>query len=300
MADGLAAAVELDWGDDDVTKLLVLCADAPPHRICDSRGDSLPNGCPDGFDCVRAAQLLASMGIIIYTVGVRTAERRTVATLCAFSRMTGGRYVPLDDAAALPIVLVGSAEEETAMKCFQHELLKARDVVLAQRRHEQLPDDDEAVCEAVATLLQRRGVCIPSANIGLAPGAAWERMIDQLALARDEVQFNEIAASPGVAELLSDALVQKRMEQQKRRRAEAELLRRHFDRVDLPMQFGRLPPKVFRIKYMQTADSTEDVDEDLEMPRAGGDKTVVYDMNPITVEQVRRALFRNAKWNEMQ
>jgi hypothetical protein len=75
---------------------------------------------------------LAERGAIIYTVGVGNPDNHTVSFLSTISHITGGRYLPLANAASLPTILVGGAEEEAALNAFAEEMERERDRVLTE------------------------------------------------------------------------------------------------------------------------------------------------------------------------
>ena len=66
VAEGLLAASKLSWRTD-ATKILVMCADAPPHGV-GSSFDSYPNGSPLGNDPLLIARDLVKKEVIMYTV----------------------------------------------------------------------------------------------------------------------------------------------------------------------------------------------------------------------------------------
>ena len=66
IAEGLYAALNLSWRFG-ATKILVLCADAPPHGV-GSSGDSYPNGSPNGYDPLLIGRELAQKEVLMYTV----------------------------------------------------------------------------------------------------------------------------------------------------------------------------------------------------------------------------------------
>ena len=68
IAEGLLVANKLSWRSD-ATKMLVLCADAPPHGVGAS-GDSYPHGSPLGNDPLLIARHLVRKEVIMYTVCV--------------------------------------------------------------------------------------------------------------------------------------------------------------------------------------------------------------------------------------
>ena len=68
VADALRDVLDLSWREG-ATKICVLISDAPPHGL-NGRGDTLPEGCPDGHDPMRIVRDMAELSITLYAVGV--------------------------------------------------------------------------------------------------------------------------------------------------------------------------------------------------------------------------------------
>jgi Mg-chelatase subunit ChlD len=184
MSLGLHAATELAWRSDS-TKLVVLCADAPPHGI-GSSGDSFPNGCKKGIDPIAMTVQLRKRGVALYTVGVNNPDDLTVAFLSTISKISGGRYLPLSDAAALSVVLVGGAKEEAQLNHFSEDMERERDVVETEAKNNGRVLSEEEVFAEVARRLQAKGVNVaqPTNSALLGGGHAWESAVEDMAQAQ--------------------------------------------------------------------------------------------------------------------
>lgn len=105
---------KLSWRDDAV-KIVILIADAPPHGL-GSEYDGFPKGCPDKVDPVEVAHKMAKKGITLYCVGCEPSITPYMQFFIALCLITGGQYVPLDNANKLSNVIIGGAREEMSME----------------------------------------------------------------------------------------------------------------------------------------------------------------------------------------
>jgi len=173
VASGLDAASKLSWRQDSI-KMLVLVSDAPPHGV-GMPGDSYPNGSPLGLDPFVVARELTKREVIIYTVGVNNPNHYTVSFLCALSRMSGGRYLPLAKASDLPTILLGGAEEEVELAKFEQLMDDEEEKVVkeAKARGEEL--EEEEISMRVAANLARKDVKVSQLHVTtFGGGAAWK------------------------------------------------------------------------------------------------------------------------------
>eukprot|EP01012_Entosiphon_sulcatum_P056931 TRINITY_DN8064_c0_g1_i1.p1 TRINITY_DN8064_c0_g1~~TRINITY_DN8064_c0_g1_i1.p1 ORF type:complete len:891 (+),score=143.43 TRINITY_DN8064_c0_g1_i1:40-2673(+) len=110
VAEGLRDVLQLPWRPS-ASKVCVFIADAPPHGLILS-GDSYPNGAKDGLDPLELATQLAAQGIAVYAVGCEPAVAGfTRDFMVAIAAITGGQYLPLQQAAQLSqCVIAGSLE----------------------------------------------------------------------------------------------------------------------------------------------------------------------------------------------
>lgn len=206
MADALhAASTALSWRENS-TKLIVLCADAPPHGV-GSGGDNHPNGCPCGHDPLQAARNLAERGAIIYTVGVGNPDNHTVSFLSTISHITGGRYLPLANAASLPTILVGGAEEEAALNAFAEEMERERDRVLTEAAARGAAISEEAMYGEVTSRLQSRGVRVaqPQMNACVGGGATWDAAVEDMGQATSLSSYQALQMKSSNQAALSSA-----------------------------------------------------------------------------------------------
>lgn len=79
-------------------------------------GDSFRNGCPKRVDPVATVHEMAKKGITLYTAGCEPSLTPYRNFFIALSLITGGQYVPLNDAAKLTDVIVGGAREDISME----------------------------------------------------------------------------------------------------------------------------------------------------------------------------------------
>ena len=79
-------------------------------------GDSFPNGCPLHNDPVDIAHKMAEKGITLYCAGCEPALLPYRQFFIALTLITGGKYVPLNDASELARVIIGGTKEEISME----------------------------------------------------------------------------------------------------------------------------------------------------------------------------------------
>ncbi len=106
---------KLTWSNDSV-KVAILIADAPCHGLVGEYSDAFPNGCPLNHDPVEIAHEMAQKGITLYCCGCEpslTPYRQFFAALCL---ITGGQYIPLNNAENLSNVIIGGTRQEISME----------------------------------------------------------------------------------------------------------------------------------------------------------------------------------------
>jgi hypothetical protein len=193
IADGLHAASKLNWREDS-TKILVLCADAPPHGVGDG-SDNHPNGCPLGLDPLKLVRRMVKREIIIYTVGVNNPNTHTVSFLCTISRMTGGRYLPLAQAESLPTILMGGAEEELELAKFEKQMEEEEKKVLADAAKNKEELTEEQVHRRIADNMASRNVRTKKVVVGRSGGGdAWRAQEDKLSKAKSLSSYQVLVA----------------------------------------------------------------------------------------------------------
>ena len=104
----------MEWRDDAI-KVVILIADAPPHGL-GGCGDGFPNGCPLNVDPVESVHKMAEKGITLYCVGCEPALIQYRQFFVALSLITGGQYVPLNNAEQLTNVIIGGTRCEVSME----------------------------------------------------------------------------------------------------------------------------------------------------------------------------------------
>ncbi|KAH7912670.1 hypothetical protein BJ138DRAFT_749872 [Hygrophoropsis aurantiaca] len=77
-SDALSEALNASWRDD-VTKVVVLLTDSPPHGIGEYQ-DKFPDGCPEQKDPLRITSRMASFGITLYVVACEPTLSTNFAT----------------------------------------------------------------------------------------------------------------------------------------------------------------------------------------------------------------------------
>ena len=95
---------KIDWLESSV-KIAILIADAPPHGIGCS-GDGFSKGCPLNNDPVEIAHKLTQKGITLYCVGCEPALTPYKDFFVVLSSVSGGRYLPLNNADNLSNVIL--------------------------------------------------------------------------------------------------------------------------------------------------------------------------------------------------
>ena len=92
---------KINWTQDDqVIKIAILIADAPPHGI-NCVGDGLPNGCPLHNDPIEIAYKLAQNKITLYCIGCEPALTPYKDFFLILSLITGGKYLSLNNCNSL-------------------------------------------------------------------------------------------------------------------------------------------------------------------------------------------------------
>jgi Mg-chelatase subunit ChlD len=71
---------------------------APPHGLHGAAGDKMPHGCPEKNDPVEVANKMAERSITLYCVGCEPSLKSYRQFFQAIALITGGKYVPLDQA----------------------------------------------------------------------------------------------------------------------------------------------------------------------------------------------------------
>jgi len=156
----LHAALNLPYRKT-ATKIVVIVADAPCHGLSSISTDGFPNGSPDGADPIIDARAMAERGIVLYSVGCEPVLGR-----CSFARdffkaissVTGGRYIPLGNANALPKVIIGGAEEEIHLNKVGKEVEKEAALVQAEADENQEELNEEDLYVRVTNRLQSKGI----------------------------------------------------------------------------------------------------------------------------------------------
>ena len=96
-------------------KVIIWIADAPPHGFGDS-GDYFPDGCPCNKDFQKTVFQAMENDIQIYSVATEPLNFKHLRDLMrAVAKMTGGHFVPLDNAESLAKVIVAGSLEEIGM-----------------------------------------------------------------------------------------------------------------------------------------------------------------------------------------
>lgn len=78
---------------------------APPHGLEGAVGDRMPNGCPKKNDPVEIANHMAERSITLYSVGCEPSLKPYRRFFQTISLITGGKYVPLEQAENLTQVI---------------------------------------------------------------------------------------------------------------------------------------------------------------------------------------------------
>ena len=87
----------MDWNEDSV-KVAILIADAPFHGLFGVSGDRLPKGCPKHNDPFEIVHKMAARSITLYFVGCGPSLLSFTPVFHALTLISGGKYVPLDQA----------------------------------------------------------------------------------------------------------------------------------------------------------------------------------------------------------
>eukprot|EP01088_Endostelium_zonatum_P003312 TRINITY_DN14523_c0_g1_i1.p1 TRINITY_DN14523_c0_g1~~TRINITY_DN14523_c0_g1_i1.p1 ORF type:complete len:369 (+),score=90.66 TRINITY_DN14523_c0_g1_i1:102-1208(+) len=160
-------ALHLDYRKA-ATKIVVLVADAPPHGLGKhSSGDGFPEGDPTGNDLMADVWKMYEEGIIVYSVGCSIIVNSPFARefYQAVSKVTGGRYVSLNNAEILAGIIVGGAEEEVGLEKIGEEVETERKKVEEEMREKGEKVEEEEVCGRVWERLQTKGVKIDTLQV---------------------------------------------------------------------------------------------------------------------------------------
>ncbi|CAF1102017.1 unnamed protein product, partial [Didymodactylos carnosus] len=126
VADALHDILKLNWREE-ATKICILISDAPPHGLHTS-GDTFPNGCPNGLDPIKTVREMAEKSITLYAVGVEPPIVPYRDFFMSIAYITGGQYVPMQNAKLLAQVIIGGVREEISidklMQDAQHDIDK--------------------------------------------------------------------------------------------------------------------------------------------------------------------------------
>jgi hypothetical protein len=76
----------------------------------------MPKGCPKHNDPVEIAHKMAERSIVLYCAGCEPSLKPFREFFSALTLITGGKYVPLDQADNLSNVIVGGTREEVSME----------------------------------------------------------------------------------------------------------------------------------------------------------------------------------------
>lgn len=122
VADALNDVLYLTWREE-ATKICVFIADAPPHGLAtEGCRDAFPKGCPDGLDPMDIAKELAGKGVSLYVVGCEPNVSVYKDFYLALADITGGQYVPHQDANSLKNIIIFGSIEEMSLKKFEAEV----------------------------------------------------------------------------------------------------------------------------------------------------------------------------------
>lgn len=120
--DALNEVLKLSWRKQ-ATKICVLITDAPPHGLGAYR-DKFPEGCPLGLDPMEICKDLTKKGVTLYVAGCEPSILAYKHFYLAIAHLTGGQYVPLEEAQGLVKIITIGAREEMSLKKFETEVEK--------------------------------------------------------------------------------------------------------------------------------------------------------------------------------
>lgn len=146
VADALNELISLSWRED-ATKICVFITDAPPHGLGAYR-DKFPEGCPLGLDPMEISRQLAAKGISVYVAGCEPSILAYKDFYLAVAHLTGGQYVPLEEARGLVKIIIYGSREEMSLKKFETEVEKEIEVLKKSGR---VLNEDE-----LSTILHKR------------------------------------------------------------------------------------------------------------------------------------------------
>lgn len=152
----------------DATKVVVFVADAPCHGLTKHGSDSYPEGSPNGLDPIEIVRKMSQEEIIIYSVGCEPQLSNSPFArdfFQALSLMTGGKYVPLANASALPNVIIGGVDEEVNLEKMSKEIEEETKTVLEEAKEQKKEISEDQIWETVSTNLQKKGVQISTLNV---------------------------------------------------------------------------------------------------------------------------------------
>jgi len=178
----LAATLDANWRPD-ATKVVILIADAPPHGLDRSGGDTFPNGEPGGADPFEVLRDMGQRSITVYSV-VPGADRAAIAFFGAAAAQTNGKAVAMGSAAALADVVVGASLEEMDLeellprvKTLTEEIKRAEagvdEATLQKRIHEKLTAEHVTARKTVVrSALDKRSASLVVGSATLAEARA--------------------------------------------------------------------------------------------------------------------------------
>ncbi|KAK2146229.1 hypothetical protein LSH36_623g01083 [Paralvinella palmiformis] len=120
IADALLQVYKLDW-KLNATKVCIFIADAPPHGLL-CNGDGFPNGCPAGIEPMEVTAKIAEKGISLYVVGCEPSILKYRDFFMGLAHLTGGKYIPLENANLLSKIIVGGVQEEISLQQLMDEV----------------------------------------------------------------------------------------------------------------------------------------------------------------------------------
>ncbi|XP_060594098.1 uncharacterized protein LOC132748484 [Ruditapes philippinarum] len=151
VADAMNDLLKLSWREE-ATKICVFITDAPPHGLGAFR-DKFPEGCPLGLDPMEIARALAAKGIGIYVAGCEPSIKAYKDFYLAVAHITGGQYIPLEEANCLVKIIIYGAKEEMSLKKFEEEVDKE---IVELKTSKRIINEDE-VTNLLHTRWQQRG-----------------------------------------------------------------------------------------------------------------------------------------------
>ena len=142
----------LSWRESAV-KVAILICDAPPHGI-GGPGDGFPHGCPDHNDPVEIAHKMAEKSITLYCAGCEPSLTPYRQFFIALTLITGGQYVPLDNAENLAKVIVGGTREEISMEKL---MAQVHEEVMKEAAEKGTRVDEDELTRRIHNILNSQG-----------------------------------------------------------------------------------------------------------------------------------------------